>query len=132
MTFRKHLEIKPEPTLSEAAEKTRSLIRGLEARLRAEAAVPLKPPSEENPEDLDRQLQQYFANPAARQPGGVTPEKDANILEQIRNRVIDGVVDRILREWERPGTGTSTPLENEAVEKLINRVLERLAKGAGG
>lgn len=128
MAFRKRLfEHQPEPTLGEAAERTRSLIRDLQARLGPEPAAP--PPLEgsasqpvpDSPDDLDRQLQHYFE--AAGEAG--------TTLQEIRNRVIEGVVDRILREWERPSQGNPSSLEHEAVARLIDRVLERLAKGGG-
>src|SRR5258708_26242742 len=102
-----------EPKIADAAERTGSLIRDLQSRLRGE---PVKEQSDESPDDLERQLQEYF--------GSTQP----NILNEIRNRVIEGVVERILREWDSPAKGSSTPIENEVITRLIDRGLERLGK----
>jgi hypothetical protein len=95
---------KTEPRITEAAEKARVLIQDLQSRLRAD------PPAEAIVDDLEAQLQEYFSSAAG---------KDA--VGDIRKRVIEGVVERILREWE------NTPLEDEVVTRLIDRVLERLS-----
>ncbi len=105
-----------EPKITDAAERTGSLIRDLQSRLRGEQ--PQREQPDESPDDLERQLQEYF--------GSTQP----NILNEIRNRVIEGVVDRILREWDSPAKGSSTPLENEVITRLIDRVLERLGKAS--
>jgi hypothetical protein len=107
---RKNPETKTEPNLAEAAEKATLVIRGLQSRLRQRPATE---PAEESPEQLEQQLQQYFSR-STPQTGG---------LADIRNRVVDGVVDRILLQWEH-----GTALEQEVVERLIRRVLERFAQ----
>ena len=105
--------MKAEPRIAEAAEKARALIQGLQSRLRPETKA------EESNEDLERQLQQYFQTEGRKDEGST--------LNEIRNRVVEGVVERILREWDRPQQGGPTPLETEVVTRLIDRVLERLA-----
>ena len=109
MASRKNAEPRTEPNLAEAAEKASLVIRGLQSRLRQRPVEP----AEETPEQLEQQLQQYFAKS--------TPQ--TGLLGDIRKRVVDGVVDRILREWDQ-----GTALELEVVERLIHRVLERLAQ----
>ena len=92
---RKSPDPRPEPGITEAAENAELRIRVLQSRLAAT-------------EDLEWELQKYFAaQPAAE----VSP---------IRERVIDGVVDRILRGWE------DSPLEKEIVARLIERIFERI------
>ncbi len=112
----------------EAAEKARFLIRGLQSRLRAQAGGSPREQPDETLDDLERQLREYFERSGGKnEPGSARP----SALGEIRNRVIDGLVERILREWERPQDGSSTALENEVVTRLINRLLERLGKAAG-
>jgi len=88
----------------------------LQARL---TRAPEPPPAEESVDDLEQQLQAYFnhASPA-------TPR--TKILDELRNRVIDGVVDRILAEWASPKPGAG--LGPEVMERLIERVLEEFGK----
>jgi len=97
-----------EPNLAEAAEKASLVIRGLQSRLRQRPADPV----EESPEQLEQQLQQYFAR--------TTPSSGA--LQDIRNRVVDGVVDRIFRRWDE-----GSALDADVVDRLIARMLERFA-----
>ncbi len=99
----------PQEPIREAAEKASLVIRGLQSRLRARPADP-----DETPEELERQLQQYFAT-------SLSPSHRAGALNELRDRVVDGVADRILREWQQ-----NNALENEVIERLIDRVLERI------
>jgi hypothetical protein len=101
---------KPAATIVNATAKTRSVIEGLQARL---TRAPEPPPAEESVDDLELQLQAYFdrATPT-------TPR--TKILDELRSRVIDGVVDRILAEWANPSAG----LGPEVMERLIERVLK--------
>lgn len=109
MAPRKTPETTTEPNIAQAAEKASLVIRGLQSRLRQRPLDPV----EESPEQLEQQLQQYFAR--------TTPHSSG--LTEIRTRVVDGVVDRILRQWE-----LGAALEPEVVERLIARVLERFAQ----
>lgn len=113
MASRKSSETKPEAAqepLAQAAEKASLVIRGLQSRLRRPTDA------EDSPEELERQLQQYFATSTVQRPG---------LLTDVRERVIDAVADRILRHWEQ-----NTALENEVIERLIDRILERLGAPA--
>jgi hypothetical protein len=82
-------------------------------------------PSEESVDDLEMQLQAYFdrATPS-------TPR--TKNLNELRSRVIDGVVDRILAEWTNPQPGSSpgAGLGPEVMERLIERVLEEFRSAA--
>lgn len=114
-------KIKPEPNISEAAEKTGVLIRGLQSRLLEGAGEVLEESGETNA-DLEKQLHEYFKGWPAQEPSGSAP------LIRLRNHVLDGVVDRILRGWQ---DGKNNPLENEVIERLIEGVLEMLASDNG-
>jgi hypothetical protein len=106
---------KPAATIVNATAKTRSVIEGLQARL---TRAPEPPPAEESVDDLEQQLQAYFDRAAP-----TTPR--TKILYELRSRVIDGVVDRILAEWANPKPGSpSAGLGPEVMERLIERVLK--------
>jgi len=103
-------ERKPEPKLAEAAARTASVMRALHERLNREAgSVP-----DEGAEELGNQLQEYFAaaavSPHPRAPG------------DLRELVIENVVNRILRSWDQPGAGLAA-LKYEVLERLVERVL---------
>jgi len=126
---------KPAPTIVNATARTRSVIENLQARLAADASgkpsdepsSPLPPVPQENAledpsheeslDDLERQLQAYFDRPAR------TPSP-AKIPDELRSRVIDEVVNRILAEWANPQEGADAGLRQEVMERLIERVLE--------
>jgi hypothetical protein len=135
---------RPEASIASAAAKTRSAIEGLQERLSEDAQgsvpqcvapVPRKTldigPGETD-EDLERQLQSYFARASSSSRGGasVTSSSRTQILDQLRSRVIDGVAERILAEWACPQPGTSPTLGSELMERLIERLLEQLRKPA--
>jgi hypothetical protein len=112
---------KPAATIVNATAKTRSVIEGLQARL---TRAPEPPPAEESVDDLEQQLQAYFnrASPT-------TPR--TKILDELRSRVIDGVVDRILAEWANSKPGSlDAGLGPEVMERLIERVLKEFRTGA--
>jgi len=124
---------KPAATIVNATARTRSVIETLQARLTADARskvpgpqpVAEELPSEESVDDLEMQLQAYFdrATPS-------TPR--TKNLNELRSRVIDGVVDRILAEWTNPQPGSSpgAGLGPEVMERLIERVLEEFRSAA--
>src|SRR6266852_3656570 len=104
---------KAEPDITEAAEKTGLRIRGLQSRL-LEGSGEVQEPPDDTTANLEKQLQEYFEY----WPGEDSP--DTSRLKQIRNRVIDGVAERILRGWERSQEGQGSPFENEVIERLID------------
>lgn len=106
------MELKPEPELKNAADKTRAVIQDLHSRLREASGDPS--PSRD---DLDHELQAYFSAEGSR---------TGNVLDSIREKVIEAVADRILTHWESGPPGQSDPVENAVVERLIARVLDRL------
>jgi hypothetical protein len=105
-------QTKPETKLSEAADKATALLQGLQSRLNSPRAE--RP--EESPEDLDRQLREYFV------------ASDASMLDQIRERVIDAVADRILESWERGDNRELGALEKQVIDRVAERILERMAR----
>ncbi|MBZ5633617.1 MAG: hypothetical protein LAO55_10875 [Acidobacteriia bacterium] len=107
--------MKSESKLTEAADKATALLQGLQSRLNRDAA-PSPSRSEETPEDLDRQLQEYFV------------ASDAGMLDQIRERVIEAVADRILQGWERGDRRDLGALEKQVIDRVAERILERMAK----
>lgn len=115
---RKSTEPKTGPSLTAAAERTGLLIRGLQARLSDQAP-------EETAEDLERELQTYFAAHAGPEISSRFP------LHQIRQRVIDGVAEKILSGWDRSPDGKVVTLEDAVVERLIERIFESLLAARG-
>ena len=99
---RKGAEPKPEPGITEVMENAELRIRVLQDRLAGRDTGTRKDAAE----DLEGELRKLFLAEASRMP-----------LDQIRKRVIDGVVDKILRDWEQ-----ESPLENEIVDRLIERI----------
>ena len=104
-------ERKSESKLLEATGKTTVALEGLKARLNREAAAPREATSEE----LGRQLEEYFSTAVA---------KPYAAQDQLRERVIEGVVEKILSAWQEPD------LMSAILERLIERVLEDLARGS--
>lgn len=127
--------------IASATAKTRSVIEGLQARLHGDA--PRRPevtsvsPSrrkkvveeEETEEELERQLQTYFASTIlqARNAPGIGNLPRSQMHDELRSRVVDAVVHRILSDWARREQGLpgSQRLGNEIMERLIQRVLEQ-------
>ncbi len=101
-------QTKPDIKLSEAADKATALLQGLQSRLSVQR--------EETSEDLDRQLQEYFV------------ASDTSVLDQIRERIIDAVADRILESWERGDRRQFGTLENQVVNRVAERILERMTR----
>jgi len=110
---RKSPEPRTEPGIAEVAENAELRIRVLQSRLAERESGGSKADAVD---ELERELQKYFSAESGRAP-----------LDQIRKRVIDGIVDKILRDWDQSQQGEATPLENEIVSKLVERIFERLA-----
>jgi hypothetical protein len=116
---------KPAATIVNATARTRSVIEDLQARLTADTRArtpepqPIRPASAgESIDDLERQLQDYFER--------ATPTSSrTKILDELRSRVIDGVVDRIMAEWANPQQDHGG-LAAAVMERLIERVLYEL------
>ena len=109
-------QTKPETKLTEAADKATALLQGLQSRLNSQRAE--RP--DESPEDLDRQLREYFVSSEA--------PSEIGLLDQIRERVIDAVADRILESWERGDRRQLGALENQVINRVAERILERMTK----
>jgi hypothetical protein len=129
---------KNEPKLAEAAAKTTAVLENLRSRLNREAP-PQEAPMAERPEgldDLDRQLEQYFAagtfiSSPTEQPIPASGSAEVRIPSEIRVQVIDGVVDRILRSWGEPTGEIPAGIKSEVIARLVEHVLgELLKKGA--
>jgi uncharacterized protein (DUF2267 family) len=132
-------ERKTEPKLAEAAAKTTAVLETLRSRLNREAApheAPLMEPAEVA-DELDRQLEQYFAAGAltsspAVQPKSANGSAEIRIPSEIRTEVIERVVDRILRSWGAPNGEIPASIKGEVIAQLVEHVLgELLKKGAG-
>src|SRR5579871_929581 len=111
----KQISSKPGASIVDATAKTRSIIENLQARLvrdESPASNSLTGP-EESIEDLERQLQAYFA--------GSTADPSRPLLEDLRGRVIDKLVDRIIDEWStsRANQSGSNPLIQAVMERLV-------------
>jgi|KBSMisStandDraft_5_1062788.scaffolds.fasta_scaffold04691_8 KaiC/GvpD/RAD55 family RecA-like ATPase len=107
-------QTKSELKLTEAADKATALLQGLQSRLNRDTTAVA--PREESSEELDRQLQEYFNA----EPG--------NVPDQIRERVIDAVADRILKNWESGERRELGELENQVIERVAARILERMGR----
>jgi hypothetical protein len=105
-------QTKPETKLSEAADKATALLQGLQSRLNSQRA--------ESPEDLDRQLREYFVSSEA--------SSEAGVLDQIRERVINAVADRILESWERGDRRELGAIETQVIDRVAELILERMTK----
>jgi len=107
--------------IADATAKTRSVIESLQARLAADNSHPSSP--EETIDELERQLQTYFerAEPALQdEPVG----RRVPALDDLRERVIDRVVDRILAQWSDPKAGEpESPMQRQVLDRLVERIL---------
>jgi hypothetical protein len=129
---------KIEPKLSEAAAKTTAVLETLRSRLNREGtpAEPKIVESQAGPDELDRQLEQYFAaetsaSSAAKAPTPIRASSEVLIPTEIRSQVIDGVVDRILHSWGAPNGEIPASIKSEVIARLVEHVLgELLKKGA--
>lgn len=105
-------QTKSESKLTEAADKATAMLQDLQSRLNRGPAVR----AEETPEELDRQLQEYFHS------------ESGNLPEQIRDRIIDAVADRILERWERGERRELGKLENDVIDRVADRILKRMSQ----
>jgi len=129
---------KIEPQLAEAAAKTTAVLETLRSRLNRETAPPEPPVLEpaEAADELDRQLEQYFAaetssSSPAKRPARMSGSVEILIPGEIRSQVIDGVVDRILRSWGERNGEIPASIKSEVIARLVEHVLgEMLKKGA--
>ncbi len=120
---------KIEPKLAEAAAKTTAVLETLRSRLNREAplqeTLATEPP--EVPDELGRQLEQYFAATPA-EPLPANGSAEVQIPSEIRAQVIDGVVDRILRSWGAPNGEIPASIKSEVIARLVEHVLGELLK----
>ena len=129
---------KIEPKLAEAAAKTTAVLETLRSRLNREATPSQEPTAMEPPEvpdELGRQLEQYFAaetvTSSAERLAPANDSAEVRIPSEIRAQVIDGVVDRILRSWGAPNGEIPASIKSEVIARLVEHVLgELLKKGA--
>jgi hypothetical protein len=120
---------KNEPKLAEAAAKTTAVLETLRSRLNREATPQEHQALEslEGQDELDRQLEQYFAAT----PKSANGSAEVRIPGEIRTQVIDGVVDRILLSWGAPNGEIPASIKSEVIARLVEHVLgELLKKGA--
>src|SRR4029077_16571909 len=114
--------------LTEAAEKTTAVLQGLKSRLSPEAGVRSAQP--EIPDELGKQLEEYFAAsslPSASDQAP-SPGQSSAGLDEIRNRVMEGVAERILRAWQEPGGQLSAAFKDALVGRLIDLALDAIHK----
>ena len=122
---------KIEPKLAEATAKTAAVLETLRSRLNREATPhePLVVEPPEGPDELDRQLEQYFA--AAPAQATANGSAEVRIPSEIRSQVIEGVVDKILRSWSAPNGEIPAGIKSDVIARLVEHVLgELLKKGA--
>jgi hypothetical protein len=123
---------KPAATIINATARTRSVIEDLRARLAAEVPDHSPPPAPastgEPVDELERELQAYFDR-AAPKSGHASRDQ---LLEDLRNRVIDCVVDRILAEWALSPAAAPhcLGLGRDVMDRLIERILNEFRRTA--
>ena len=127
-------ERKTEPKLAEAAAKTTAVLETLRSRLSREAA-PQEPATgvQEASDELDRELEQYFAagtltSSRKEQTTPVSQSAEIQIPSEIRGQVIDGVVDRILRYWGALDSEIPASIKSEVIARLVEHVLGEFLK----
>lgn len=124
-------------TIADATAKTRSVIESLQARLAGDASTragqgtAVEQP--ESVEDLEKQLQAYFEHAMSEASHGSegSPPRRTTLLDEVRSRVVDRVVDRILADWADPDSGSAqSALARQVMDRLAERVLEELQRNA--
>ena len=116
-------QTKSESKLTEAADKTAALLQGLQSRLSGTVVADKEIPREETPDELDKQLRDYFVAESGNSPNA----GDVGVMNQIHSRVIDAVADRILASWESGGGRELGALEKQVIDRLAERILERMS-----
>ena len=117
-------QTKSESKLTEAADKTAALLQGLQSRLSGSVVTDKEiVRREETPDELDKQLRDYFVAESGKSPNA----GDAGVMNQIHSRVIDAVADRILASWESSGGRELGTLERQVIDRLAERILERMS-----
>ena len=117
-------QTKSESKLTEAADKTAALLQGLQSRLSGSVVTDKEiVRREETPDELDKQLRDYFVAESGKSPNA----SDAGVMNQIHSRVIDAVADRILASWESSGGRELGTLERQVIDRLAERILERMS-----
>lgn len=155
MPSSKNPSSRPVPSIARAAQRTRSVIEDFQSRLTevsqhaglARLTTAVSPETEgeeahfrgaagpgtaeafESEAEMERQLAAYFAHAGALSGTFDTAER-GRILDELRQRVIDGVVERILANWTNGRLGESSALREEVLERLIQRVLQQFGSGA--
>ena len=120
---------KTEPKLAEATAKTAAVLETLRSRLNREAPLqePLATEPPEVPDELGRQLEQYFAATPV-EALAANGSAEVKIPSEIRAQVIEGVVDRILRSWGGPDGEIPAGIKSEVIGRLVEHVLAELLK----
>jgi hypothetical protein len=101
-----------EPGIEDATENVRALFLTLQNRL-TERQREIAPPRAGS-EDLDLELEKHFSAAAAKR----VP------LNRILHRVVDGLVDKVVRRWEE-SPDSQAALENALVERRLHDRLMR-------
>ena len=140
-------------SIATAAERTRSVIENLQSKLtevskhgagarfssvlmeeRETVAEHMSDPpmrlETETEAELERQLEAYFARGGEKESADPRPAAQNRTLDDLRKRVVDGVVKRILEDWSNDGPGASSPLKDEVLERLIDRVFREFQTGS--
>jgi hypothetical protein len=80
---------------------------------------------------MERELEAYFARHL--EDCGGDASSHTQIRDELRSRVIDAVVERILNEWagSTPNAQAVSGLRDEVMERLIERVLDQLRASTG-
>ena len=89
------------------------VVTGVEQRIRELQKRLETPVSNRAVDELEAELQKYFARESAAE------------IRDLRRRVVDGVVDKIMRAWEK--SHDDIGLEEQIVDRLVERIHERLA-----
>lgn len=126
---------KNEPKLAEAAAKTTAALENLRSRLSRSGSLEAAVIGEqERPDELDRELEQYFAAETIASSNRSTAagtSAEIPISHDIRAEVIEGVVAKILSSWGAPNGEIPPSIKSEVIGRLVDHVLaELLKKGA--